>query len=417
VLLSRFFLKSIGLFLLVLPVVATISFPSLMQVSDYLMNFYVAGKLVVAGRAAALYPSGTDSSFLTTEFNRFAHEVLPDLPQRNVSIFMYSPLVAAIFAPYSLLAPTVSMLVWQATSIAAFFACAALTARSTQQSFFSTFVHGLFYVPVFHTVLIGHLGVTLGLLPLCAGYFALSRNRDLLAGVLWSLLLLKPQFLPVAMLVSGALLLNRRYRCAVGLVCGLVLLAGAALLCLGVPVFFQWLAALKLSDTLFSDPRYGYPTYLVTSLPAVLLQAFPMELRDAVKIPAYLLAAVLGGHALWMSWRLLRENRSGSWNLKVVFLIGISVLPLVVPHLLFYDMSVFAVFGMIVYCGALSDQQFSWLRTNHRFYLLALNAYALLWLFGLTKLAQPAVLVLITTWLYVRLMQAAGRMIADKTSG
>lgn len=416
-LLSRIFLKSIGLFLFVLPVVATISFPSLMQVSDYLMNFYVAGKLVVAGQAAALYPSGADSSFQTTEFNRFAHEVLPDLPRRNVSIFMYSPLVAAIFAPYSLLAPAASMLAWQATSIAAFLACAALTARSTQQSFSRTLAHGLFYLPVFHTILIGHLGVTLGLLPLCAGYFVLCRNRELLAGVLWSLLLLKPQFVPVAVLVSGALLLNRRYRCATGLALGLVLLAGVALLCLGVSVFFQWLAALKLSDTLFSDPRYGYPAYLVTSLPAVLLQAFPMDWRDAMKVPVYLLAALLVGHALWMSWRLLRGNPADSSNLQLVFLIGICVLPLILPHLLFYDMSVFAIFGMIAYCGPLADRQFSALRANHWCYLLALNAYALLWLIGMTKLAQPAVLVLITAWLYMRLMRAAGCIIAHQTSG
>src|SRR5688572_10537144 len=41
---------------------------------DYLNSHYVAGLMVLQGRISQVYPSKTDTTFATTEFNRFAHD-------------------------------------------------------------------------------------------------------------------------------------------------------------------------------------------------------------------------------------------------------------------------------------------------------------------------------------------------------
>lgn len=52
---------------------------------------------------------------------------------------MYSPLVAWLFAAYSRLSPSLSMVAWQLTSIGAMALCALLLAPVTGRSFPDTF--------------------------------------------------------------------------------------------------------------------------------------------------------------------------------------------------------------------------------------------------------------------------------------
>lgn len=435
------YLPILGVFLLSVPVLAAVSQPKLMQASDYLMNFFVAGRLVVEGRATQLYPSATDTSFLTTAFNQFAHSLLPHLPPGHVSIYMYSPLIAVIFAPFSMLPPADSMVVWQLTSMVAFFACAFLIAKVTKQSVISAVKHGIFYLPVFDTLLIGHLGIAVGMLPLTAGYFLLLKKKEFLAGFCWGLLLLKPQFLPVALLVAGAQALNRNFRCALGLAAGAGFISVLTVVCLTPAVMQQWIATLKMSDTIFSDPRYAYPAYLVNSLPAVLLHFFPVGSRNPVKLVAYGIAGCVGLHALWVATRRLSVDSQSTdksddainepisehtgdqvtprtneetreRNLEWIFLLGICVLPLVLPHFLYYDLSILCLFGMIAHGSRWNENERTSLNKTHWIYLLSVNAYMLAFMFANKALVQPAVLVAIMIYAYIRVLglpQASGQ--------
>jgi hypothetical protein len=47
------------------------------QESDFIMTFYVAGQLVLAGRGVELYPEPDAKSFVNSPFDKAAHEFLP----------------------------------------------------------------------------------------------------------------------------------------------------------------------------------------------------------------------------------------------------------------------------------------------------------------------------------------------------
>jgi len=379
----------------------------LMQRTDYLSHFYVAGRLVAEGRARDLYPDPLETSFTTAPLNRFAHELLPHLPAGDTVAYMYSPLVAWVFAPFSLLSPSISMVAWQLASIAALGACALLLASITGRRVSDAFWMSLLYFPVFQTLLMGHLGITFGLLPLCAGYFCLLRQKPFWAGGAWSLLFLKPQFIPTVLLVVGALTLRGHVRCLLGFSSGLILLA-ALTAYLSPGIGSRWLSAMKFGDAVFTDPQYWYPVYLVSSLPAAGLHLVPHSLRHVLKLLGYGLAAVIGLHALWRSWQLMRAKAPDpARNLPVIFLLGIGVLPLVVPHLLFYDLSILAVAGVVMNGSDWSKEETLRLRRINWLYLLSVNAYLALFMLISTRLAEPVLLVGVLVFLYVRLLSVA----------
>ena len=89
------------------------------QESDFIMTFYVAGRLALTGRANELYPPSDARSFIDTPFDRAAHELLPHLPKASTGAYMYIPLIAGFFAPFSLVDPNLSLFLWQLMSVVA----------------------------------------------------------------------------------------------------------------------------------------------------------------------------------------------------------------------------------------------------------------------------------------------------------
>jgi hypothetical protein len=396
--------KTLGVFLLVLPVCAAIGLPKVMECSDFMTSFYVAGQMVLSGKASDLYPSAQTTSLIFTAFNATAHQILHSLPQPYTAIYMYSPLIACLFAPLAFLSPQMAMIVWQLISIAALAGSAALLSAVTKDKFAKLFFVSLFFLPVLQTLLIGHIGLAMGVLPLAVGYFFLMRKQPLMAGLVWSILFLKPQFVPTVLLVVGSLLLTGRFKCSLGLAIGLVVLSVLSVFCLTPAVFHQWLLSLKLSDTIFSNPQYGYPVYLITSLPAAILHAFPMSMRNIVKLPSYALAAVIGLHALWLCYKLLKSNVDEYRVLPYVMLLGMFVAPLVLPHFLAYDLCIFVPAAMI--CLGHRWQpvcQFE-LKRLVIFVFVVVDVYVILFMSGLKALASPYVLVAFLIAAYARLL-------------
>ncbi len=66
------------------------------------MTFYVAGHLAATGRANELYPPSDARSFIDKPFDKAAHALLPQLPKASTGAYMYIPLIAGFFAPFSL---------------------------------------------------------------------------------------------------------------------------------------------------------------------------------------------------------------------------------------------------------------------------------------------------------------------------
>ena len=68
------------------------------------------------------------------------------------------------------------------------------------------------------------------------------------------------------------------------------------------------------------------------------------------KLPIYAIAGAVGLYSLWRCTRLLQATAiHDQRSLSLVMTIGLFVLPLVLPHFLFYDMCGLALFCIIAY--------------------------------------------------------------------
>jgi len=139
------------------------------------------------------------------------------------------------------------------------------------------------------------------------------------------------------------------------------------------------------------------------SLPVVVLQLVPMALREIIRIPVYLFALGLSLHALWISWRILDTNDE-TFAIPAVMTIGIAILPLVVPHFLFYEFSVFTL--LLIICSKIKWPQLQQTRlvVLSWFYLISFDLYYVLFNTSARQIAQPGILVLIMAIFYYRLL-------------
>jgi hypothetical protein len=319
--------------------------------SDFIMTFYIAGRLVLAGRTSELYPAPAADSFVDSPFDKAAHEFLPHLPRTSTGAYMYTPLVAGFFAPLSLMGPNLSLLVWQALSVLALaLSCwfmAQITATKTSDLFYLSFLYG----PVFLTLWAGQLGLAFGLAPLCAGYYLLLRQWPLAAGLVWSLLLLKPQYFLAAAFVALILAMIRRYRAFLGMALGVVILFALTVIVFSPELTLHWLKSHRVSDSIFSGGLHGIPAHLITGLPANLMILFSPDVRAALKWPLYAGSAVLWLVGFAYGLKLARDSLAATTVISLMLILGVLLCALTLPHLLYYDLCVLMPAGALLLAG------------------------------------------------------------------
>lgn len=316
--------------------------------SDFIMTFYVAGRLVATGRASDLYPPPDVRSFTGTAFDKAAHELLPHLPSASTGAYMYIPLIAGFFAPLSFLGPNLALFFWQVLSVAALGLCAWMLSRVSALKALDIFFLSFLFGPVFLTLWAGQLGLGFGLLPLCLGYFLLLRGKPLAAGIAWSFLLLKPQYFFAAAFVALACALAGRYRILMGMSSGVFCLIVATLTAFSWPVTMQWLLSHRVADAYFFSGLQGIPAHLLTGLPANLLILFPLGHREWIKLPLYAAAAALWLFGLRFCSRFKNLRIDESARLSIAFLTGLVLSALTLPHLLYYDLCVLLPAGVLL---------------------------------------------------------------------
>jgi hypothetical protein len=318
------------------------------QESDFIMTFYVAGHLAATGRANELYPPPDARSFIDTPFDRAAHALLPHLPQSSTGAYMYIPLIAGFFAPLSLVDPNLSLFLWQLMSVAALASSVTILCRVSAIKISELFFLSFLYGPVFLTLWAGQLGLGFGLLPLCIGYFLLLRQMPFAAGIVWSFLLLKPQYFFAPAFVALVNALMGRYRTltgiSVGVVCLIVLTAAA----FSTPLTVQWLLSHRVSDAYFFSGLQGIPSHLLTGLPANLLILFSVNERELVKLPLYAGAAAMWLFGFWFCSRFKKLQMAESAQISVTFVVGLVLSSLTLPHLLYYDLCILLPAGVLL---------------------------------------------------------------------
>ncbi|MBP7861326.1 DUF2029 domain-containing protein [bacterium] len=393
----------LSVFMLAVPIIIGLRYQEIMQASDFSMTFYVVGNMIAHGKLQDIYPPLQATSLIHTPFDNYAHQLLEKLPARNVAIYMYSPLTAILFAPFGLLNPVVALALWQSIIVVCALACIPLLVpfESLKSALTKTKHLGwvALFAPVIQQILIGHLSIPLGMLPLCLGYFFLAKGKDFFAGCIWALLFLKPQFLPAALLFVGCFTLTKRWHLLLGFASGSVAITLLTVLSLGPEALMHWYQSLKFSDTIFTNPVYNYPHYLAVSIPSVVLQLLPTAQTGVAKIVLYSIAALLGVFTLIVCTKLL-SKLGKEQALPMILILSVLVLPLVLPHFLYYDLCCFVAVALIVQSDALPKS------IEPQFKRLMLGLYAAINLYFVyffatslkgTHSIAPVILVLILT--------------------
>jgi hypothetical protein len=152
----------------------------------------------------------------------------------------------------------------------------------------------------------------------------------------------------LAAFVGIVFVLNGRFRVMFGLVVGIVILAGINVLVFSPELIAQWITSHKLSDTLFTDPRYGIPAYLVTSIPADILLLLPMVARPAWKWPVYFGALAIWLIGLCYGWKICRTKLEWRSKVSLILAVGCVLSSLALPHLLYYDLCILSPAGFLL---------------------------------------------------------------------
>jgi hypothetical protein len=430
-------LKRIGLYfaiawtVLLLTIIWYVDFDAQMQqvnqTSDYLMTFHTAGWVVQHGQLDKLYPPSAATGFARMPFDVIAHQLLNKMPVYSVAEFMYMPLAAALFVPFSFLPLNISLFSWQIVSLLSVFLSVQLVwlalknreAKSVSPvntTDLSTsclrLLGSLFVIPVCLTIWIGQVGIVFGMVPLACGFYLLSRKKVFLAGLIWALAVLKPQFLVPVAVILFALLLQKKFSAAWGALLGVAAIAIINLVAFSPTLNLAWLNCLRISDIVYSDPRSGISTQIATSLPRSLILLLPVARHPELKMAVYGLAGAIFCSALATVW-IAHRRSAHSILIKnedvypLACLIGILVTPLVMPHFFLYDYCLFALALPFAYASGFSTKlavrcgQFILLAT------LLINTYATIVMaahkFAFPLLFMFSLLAIYATFIYLAL--------------
>ena len=449
-------LLAIGWSVIFLTIVCYVDFDTqmqpLIQISDYLMTFHVGGSLMAHGQTGLLYPPLDSVMFAGMPFDKAAHVLLPKMPPSSVAEFMYMPLAAVVFVPFSYAPLNWSLFLWQVSSLLAlFFSVQCLwwvrtagsderDGRSAMKSMIFRSLSVLWLLPVCLTLWIGQVGLLFGMLPLAIGYCFLGKNRPFMAGLFWSLAIFKPQFLVPAFVIIFALVIRKQFKCLCGAALGIISIL-LLNVCLFTPALTaDWLRCLKISDIVYSDPRSGIAMHIATSLPRTLILLMAGKNLLIVKPIIYGLSALLFGTALfavWKSWNFSKKpglskqsnlanlsnfanvsnlsNLDDDSTLRLAFLIGIFVTPLVMPHFFLYD---YCLFGLTLPLAFFSKwpEPLGWsIKKVVLLSWLVINIYSII-VMSAHQFAIPLVFMLAMLAFYIALLRVVWQAAPEPTS-
>jgi hypothetical protein len=295
-------------------------------------QFYAAGWIVNYGDVSRLYDQ---SYFGDLQRNWWSekqafYSLYPPTLALSVAPLARLPLPAALAVWWTLQAVCLLAaggILWNLTTIAPRWRTTAMLALAC------TF-------PLWLAVRIGHLTPML-LLMLLGGMQQQLRGRRLLAGLVFSLLAIKPQF---AAAIGLWLLLRRDGRAVAGMLVGLLLQAVAVSVCLGPTVLADYvhnlpLIAQKVKSVLYS-PSYEQSFAGILGRRLYALGYDPRQFGNAF----LLTQLVVGATAGWLLWRIVQANRRvppvGGENPhgpRYECAAAVLLMLLMTPYLLVYD--------------------------------------------------------------------------------
>ncbi len=278
-------------------------------------SFYTAGKIVTMGRSPDLYNLGLVNSIQQELYGSSPSGIYP---------FLNPPHFALLMVPFSILTYILAFTMWTILGLLVFwFSFKALDIQNPKKSF----LWALTWFPVFAVVSFGQNSF-FSIAIFCLTFYYWKRERNWIAGLLFSLLLLKPQLLAG---VGFLWLLDWRK-------------SWKSLIALGIGVLFQ----LGASFFLFPEASLSYLDYTWKALPNLIhLEGFPIWNAFSVQsfwlsiLPVYPALAkslfwicfMIGIFFFYRFWRKFRDDKT------IVFSASIILLVWCIPYIMLYDWS------------------------------------------------------------------------------
>lgn len=386
--------------------------PALAQRTDFLNAFYIAGAIMARGSLHELYPPLEADSQVDFEFAKVAHSLLPYLPVNSQPCWQYPPIDAQFLSLFAGLPSSTALLTWQILSIAAIGASVFFVSRFAKVHW--AIVSSLFiiFLPFFQTLKFGQQGILFGLFPLCAALYLLGRDKPFIAGLVVSLTFLTLKFLVIAGLISLALLPNQR-RMLIGLATGCFILVGFMLATVPFLTCLQWLHNIQLSEKYFFEPHFYHNLSLYVSFPALLILHFPIEFRTFGKILFYLLAVTILAVTMFIQWRLMNSKLPLEQKLRIVFASAFYVMPVILPHLLYYDLAGIMVANILLWDVQPSSLISQKLRAAAITSTLAIDAYFICFAVLNNSSFHPLIFSSVLTLVYLQLLWIVKNTVAQ----
>jgi len=256
----------------------------------------------------------------------------------------------------------------------------------------------------------GQMSLVVGLLPLTGGYLLFTRDRAFLAGLVWSFLSLKPQFVFVPAVVILALAFARRFECCAGFIVGVVGLIVSNIIFVPMAITISWLHSLQLGDALFSSGVYKIRDYLITSLPANILLILPVGLRPTVHWYVCTAAATLWLVGTWHCKKLVNSSLHAFSKISLILIVALFLLPIASPYLLYYDLCILLPAGVILLGNEWPPSSSASLKLIAFIGWISISSYMLVFMTIQAHLVQPLLLQLILLGLFAKLLKTTDRI-------
>jgi hypothetical protein len=289
--------------------------------SDYVS--FATGSRILASGSRCLYCLSTQANAQAQVLGYRPEAPAPGFPH----IFANPPLAAWLLRPVASLPLSTGLALFLVASLTALLAGARLLERRLPRTLPEGWravlvIAATASLPAATTLLLGQWDGFL-LLAVAGALWALDRDRPLTAGLLLSILLVKPQ---LAWLLLPLLLAASRWRVAAGLALGAAVWAGSGLLLVGPHQLVELLALVRARQTGESLFTAGLPSL-----------AGPIGGSTAVLVAAPVLAAA----AIALAWRCRAGLRRATP--AVVVSLGICASILCAPHVFSDDLLLLAV--------------------------------------------------------------------------
>jgi hypothetical protein len=321
---------------------------------------------------------------------------------------VYPPQVALVFSPLALLPYDVASVLWTCMTVLAYFAIVALVWRRFRHELPDGALvasAAVVFPPLWNVVLFGQNSVLI-LLVFFLGWRALESQQSFLAGAVFGLLAIKPQFAIPLVVIT---LIGREWAMLCGAAVSLAVQVLAAVAVFGSGVLSDYVhqAVVVVSSANELEPLL-YKSLSLRSLTRLVPSAFgaPPWLAFMAWL-AFVLLVLAGTARSWVSAAPLHAR------VGVVALAAV----LVSPHLIIYDTLLLAL--PLLWCGAWAESGNG--PSRQSFWLVVYGLFVALWLImAATLVVGPAggtvfmvVTVLLLLWIFAIVVTSGRRPLAD----